>query len=143
VSKKPKIAKSPQPTKTPKFANDKKIRGAPLVWRFSHADRGGPFSWAAMPSANKLADIIERLAAFETMTDSDIAGSGSHSIELHQLSKEAQTRLVEIQHDDLDEIYSLRITGAERVICIHMGNIMRVLWYDPDHKVCPSKLKHT
>ncbi len=68
---------------------------------------------------------------------------GCHNIALDKLSKSALKRLKELHLDDIDELYSIHITGKERIFCIKMNNVMKVLWWDPLHKVCPSKLKHT
>ncbi len=141
--KQPKIAVEPSGNKTPKFAKDPSVKGGPLTWRFSHADKDGPFAWSALADADEHKKIIERLAALETMEENDLRESGCHPIELHQLSKDAQDRLSQIRHDDLDSLYSLRIDGKTRIFCIHHGSIMRVLWYDPNHLVCPSVKKHT
>jgi hypothetical protein len=50
---------------------------------------------------------------------------------------------VDLKLDDLDTLFSFRVTGATRVFGVVRREYLRVLWYDPDHKVCPSKLKHT
>ena len=80
---------------------------------------------------------------FETMKWSEIVVSGSHTIDIGSLSKEAQDRLEDIGQDDLDELFSLRVTGRGRLIGIREMDYFRILWWDPDHKVCPSKKKHT
>jgi hypothetical protein len=130
--KQPKVAITPAPTKAPKFSTDPKINGAPMVWRFSHGDKDGPFSWDAIYQSDDLTDVIQRLSAVESLTEKNIQESGSHRIELSALSKAAQDRLVKIKHDDLDSLFSIRVTGKKRIFCIHHGNIMRVLWYDPN-----------
>jgi hypothetical protein len=86
---------------------------------------------------------MERLQCFETMSDREIGESGSHPIAIESLSKPAQQRLVAIQEDDIDVLMSFRITGPKRVFCIREREVMRVLWYDRDHQVCPSVKKHT
>ena len=141
-SKGPKVAKVPTPEKKPKFG-DPKVKGAPLSWRFSHCDRNGPFSWLSIYDQGHLQEVVERLAAVEGLSEQELGADGSHAIELHKLCKEAQDRLTELQHDDLDSLFSLRVSGKRRVFCIHHGNIMRVLWYDPEHQVYPSHKKHT
>lgn len=141
--KRPAIAAQPSSEKKPKFASDPSVKGSPITWRFSHADRGGPFAWTSLEDASEHKDIIERLASFETMTENDLSDAGCHAIELHQLCKEAQDRLRELQYDDLDSLYSLRVTGKVRIFCVHHSQVMRVLWYDPKHEVCPSNKKHT
>lgn len=134
--KQPKTDIEPNPQKRPKWA-DHHIEGSPLAWRFSACDRGGPFSWAAIEGTNSLHDVISRLAAFEQMTWADIIRARCHPIECHRLEKPARDRLVEINQDDLDELMAFHITGPNRVWCIKDQNIMRVLWWDPEHQVYP------
>lgn len=147
----PKVAKEPSPKQQPKVASNARagapnfaqMRGGALVWRFSTADRGGPFAWPTLDKAAVYKTVSERLHQFETMTDLAIAQSGSHAVEISSLSKEARDRLTEIKLDDLDELFSFRIDGPKRVWCRPLGSMMLVLWWDPDHLVCPSFKKHT
>lgn len=81
--------------------------------------------------------VTSRLADFEAMTWDQILDTGSHRIALARLCKAAQERLAAIGQDDLDELVSFRVTGVRRVWCIQDGPIMRVLWWDPEHKVYP------
>ena len=114
-----------------------------MVWRFSAADRGGPFAWSELSDPAEYKAVMEKLHQFETMEETAIRRGGSHPVEPPQLSKAAYDRLVEIKLDDLDELMSFRITGAGRVWCRMSNNVMLVLWWDPTHEVCPSLLKHT
>lgn len=143
--KKPKSAKSPDfsTLKTPR-SKDPQYRGTPLVWRFSHRDSDGPFSWNEIEHSD-LADIVRCLAAFETMQEHEIRNQGSHPIPIADLSKEARDRLQHKQLDDLDCIHSFRTGGAPRFHCYQLAGTgaMRLLWWDPDHQVCPAALKHT
>jgi hypothetical protein len=139
----PTVAHQPTPTKKAKFASDPDVRGKPISWRFSSADKGGPFAWTALEDAAQYQIVLRKLAEIETLSETDLRQQGSHPIELHKLSSEAQQRLRDIQHDDVDSIFSIRVMGAVRVHCIHHLNVMRVLWYDPEHQVCPSVLKNT
>ena len=141
--KRPKAEFSPVATKSVKFSTDPSFKGGPISWRFSHADKGGPFAWTCFDDPAVLSEVMERLVNIEGLEEHKLREAGSHPVETHKLSKEARDRLVELQHDDLDTLFSLRVTGERRVFCIHHGNIMRVLWYDPKHEVFPSKLKHT
>ncbi len=86
---------------------------------------------------------MEHLHNFETMDETAIRNTGSHQIDIANLCKEARDRLVQIEQDDIDYLMSFRVTGRRRVWCRVIENIMLVLWWDPDHKVCPSILKHT
>lgn len=111
------------------------------AWRFSTIDKNGPFSWPQNEGIEL--EIVQKLHSFDSMTWQQIEGSDHHSIPLHKLSKEAQTRLTEIKKDDLDTVFSFHLAGKPRIICIRIGHIAQLLWYDPEHKVCPSTLKHT
>lgn len=67
----------------------------------------------------------------------------NHTIPIPELSKEAQSRLREIGNDDIDTLISLRLSGKRRVWGIRTGSTLSILWWDPEHRVCPSKKKHT
>lgn len=87
--------------------------------------------------------VMGSLKSYETMTWSEIEGRRNHFIKLSDCVKEARDRLQELQHDDVDELFSLRITGAERVFGIREMSVLSILWWDPGHQVCPSPKKHT
>jgi hypothetical protein len=113
-----------------------------LGWRFSSCDRNGPYHWPALIDPHyKL--VLERLHEFEGMTLAQMRNAGSHPIPRDQLCKEAQDRLAAIKQDDIDELMSFRITGERRVWCIPHRNLMRILWWDPNHQVYPVRKKHT
>lgn len=77
------------------------------------------------------------------MSWAEIQGKQHHAIPVESLSKPAKDRLSEIGQDDIDEVFSFRLTGATRVFGIRDRGNVKLLWYDPDHQVCLSKLKHT
>jgi hypothetical protein len=141
-SKTPKYLQTPAPTKRPKY-NEPEISGRPLAWRFSGCDRDGPFSWDGLAHGESFKEVIERLHEFEKMNWEQIIATKSHPIEVYKCEKAAQDRLKKIQQDDVDALMSFRISGTKRVWCIQDGNIMRVLWWDPKHEICPSHLKNT
>lgn len=141
-NKVPKYLSQPVPIKRPKIV-DYPIHGAPLAWRFSGCDRSGPFGWDELAHGEPFKEVMERLHAFEKMTWDDIKRAGSHPIEVYKCEKAAKARLTEIEQDDIDFLMSFRISGKKRVWCIQDRNIMRVLWWDPEHAVCPSGLKNT
>lgn len=144
-NKKPKFGTNPNPKKEPRFAAEPQIEGAPLAWRFSSADRDGPFAWdvTKIAEAGFLEMVLAKLRDLEHLSLGEFRNQGSHPVPLGGLAKEAKDRLVAIQFDDLDELFSFRVQGKERVWCIQDRHIMRILWWDPGHKVCPSLKKRT
>lgn len=140
--KQPKVAEEPTPEKRPRWV-EPKVNGLPLAWRFSTNDPGGDWAWTSLQPPEKYQEVLEKLHEFETKNWREIVAGGSHSIELGRLAKKARDRLTVIKRDDLDELMSFRLTGKNRVWCVRDQNIMRLLWWDPDHTVCPSVKKHT
>jgi hypothetical protein len=113
------------------------------LWAFRIVDLDGPWSWGAMKGA-ALGEVLQRLGSYETMTWREIDGpSGSHAVDVASLSRAARDRLVAIEQDDVHQCFSLRINGPARVWGIRDEHVLRVLWWDPRHEVCPSKKKHT
>lgn len=151
--KRPRAARDPQADRNPRTRFDPAVektprigpavRGGPIVWRFSSSDRDGAFAWSQLEDPATYKRVMERLHQFETMEERDIIGAGCHAVEIERCCKEARDRLAVIKLDDIDELFSFRITGAERVWCRMQANVMLVLWWDPEHKVCPSLKKHT
>ena len=104
-----------------------------------------PYGWHEIPK-DKLKDIHKQLADFERRTWREIlvdSKKQNHAIPTGDLSREARTRLEELKLDDVDEVISLRLSGKERVFGIRQDVALTLLWWDPEHEVCPSELKHT
>jgi len=88
-------------------------------------------------------ETLKRLGELETVPWNELHATGSHSIPVSKLIRKAQRRLESLKLDDFQEIYSLRMSGKKRLWGIRVGSILRFLWWDPEHKICPSKKKHT
>jgi hypothetical protein len=120
------------------------IARAKFSWRSAFVDFDGPFGFSKADVTMLFQETIPRLHDFETMTWGEIDGkTGSHFVAVSDLCKEARERLVALIQADLEELYSVRITGARRVWGIREGATLRLLWWDPEHAVCPSPKKRT
>jgi len=101
-----------------------------------------PYGWHEV-GADKLHHIRTKLMNFESMTWQEILNRNNHLVQLERLDRTAQQRLRELKLDDLDALVSLRLSGVERVWGYLEHNIYTLLWWDPNHQVCPALLKHT
>jgi hypothetical protein len=104
-----------------------------------------PFGWQDL-DAGKVNEVRTKLAQLESMTWNEILVAGkkqNHSVAVWKLSNEAQNRLAFIGLGDTEELVSLRLSGRERVWGLRQGAAMLILWWDPEHDVCPSLLKNT
>lgn len=114
-----------------------------ISWHLGALDRDGPFGWSKMLGADFWETIAARLKSLETMTWANLGSTGSHFVAINHIASEARKRLEEIGQDDVDALYSLRLRGKPRIWGIRNRHILKVLWWDPDHQVCPSLKKHT
>ena len=137
--KTPASATSRRDTKTVK-SRDVRHPHSPS-WRFSTVDLNGPFAWPVGELIE--AQIIQKLRQFDSMKWHEIEGPDHHAIGVDQLSKEAQIRLTQIKQDDIDEIFSFHFSGKPRIIGIRDMSVVKLLWWDPEHLVCPSQKKNT
>ena len=146
LPKQPKAKFLPQPSKTPKaVVSPESLLYQHPSWRVRSLQIAGPFGWHEI-SGEKLREIGKKPGDFESMTWQEIRirdKDKNHAIPVADLTREAQDRLAKIGQDDVDELFSLRLSAKERIFGILDESVMRVLWWDPDHRVCPSPKKHT
>jgi hypothetical protein len=117
--------------------------GKTPIWSFGILDIGhNKWCWGKM-APDKLVEVLGKLKNFEQLLWGDIFKAGSHDVQVSDIIKEANDRLVELSLDDMAELYSLRLSGKERIYGIKEGGILRIIWWDPNHEICPSKKKHT
>lgn len=117
-------------------------------WAFKMCDMEHP-KWAVKTSAFG-EKILPKLASFEGLTWSEIQsasggrshGTNSHFEKVTDLIKEAQNRIIEL-NIHTDDVFSLRLSGTERLYGTLSDGIFNIIWYDPKHEVCPSVKKHT
>lgn len=87
----------------------------------------------------KLKDIeSKRWSDIEKETHGKKGKSKNHWVDVKDIIKPAQVRLSELNMDDHEQIYSLRLTGTQRIWGIRQQNYFRLLWFDFDHDICPS-----
>ncbi|MFY0483229.1 hypothetical protein ACI6PS_11545 [Flavobacterium sp. PLA-1-15] len=64
--------------------------------------------------------------------------SKHHWVDVKQIIRPAQQRLVNLKLDDVQELFSIRLTGTQRVWGIRDYNYFKMLWFDFDHEIYPS-----
>jgi hypothetical protein len=138
----PKAKEIPSFGKTPKASEGRSYYSDHPSWRIGRMDFVDPFGWHTVDS-QKLEDIRSKLGQLETRTWGEIllrAKKQNHSVSIEILCKDAQDRLSEMYkgHVDIDDLVSLRLSGRERVWGILDQGVFAVLWWDPEHAVCPS-----
>jgi hypothetical protein len=124
-------------------------RGKNPAWRIGNMDLSTEFPWsfAKIGREQWWEDIYPKLDSYESMTWQEILsatggrshGNNSHNIPISELIKEARDRLAEINLDDVDELFSLRLEGKIRIWGMLDNDALKILWYDPKHEICPQE----
>lgn len=111
-------------------------------WNFSKCDF--EHSKWSLQNSDVFQEIIPKLISFERRTWGDIISDRKHNhwIDTSKLTKEAQDRLLEIQLFN-DSLFSLHLTGTLRLFGYIENGVYYIVWYDPNHEICPSPKKHT
>jgi hypothetical protein len=113
-------------------------------WRVRRADWDGQWGWHTADARVILLEVVSKLHDYETMKWAEIEGDRNHFVALDHICGDAQRRLRELGlEDEVEALFSLHLTGPKRVWGIRDGAVLHVLWWDPDHTVCPSIKRNT
>lgn len=120
------------------------------VWSFSCCDFEHE-KWGLCTGPECLDQVFRKLKAYEGQTWREILTDTSgrknntknHEIETYKIIKEAQKRLDDINLSQYDTLYSLTITGEVRLWGIMNRGVYSIVWYDPEHEICPCQVRHT
>lgn len=138
-SKEPRTASFPFSPKTPSAIDPRSSGDLSPSWKVAGLQLVSPYGWHEL-DGKKLLQIHERLRNFESMTWNAIlvgARKQHHSIALNLLCKEARADL-DRRRLILEKVVSLRLTGEERIWGYLTEGVLSLLWWDPDHEICPS-----
>ncbi|MCF7979669.1 MAG: hypothetical protein K9L82_17005 [Chromatiaceae bacterium] len=123
-----------------------------VCWQAARADwEHDSWGWHRLTPEDWHRQVRDKLCSLESMTWAQLRsasggrsyGTNHHAIPIGDLSREAQKRLEQLNLDDIDELWSLRLAGTVRVFGIKDGRVFRALWFDRDHGVCPSVKRGT
>jgi hypothetical protein len=98
-----------------------------------------PYGWHLIPS-EKLHEIRVKLGGFEGQTWGEIitrSKNRNHFMPVTSICGDAQARLNALHLEDTDALFSLRLSGPERIWGILDNGVLLVLWWDPFHTVYP------
>ena len=114
-----------------------------LVWKVGGIDDNSQWGWNQISCPDFLKNIWDKMRNFETMTWGEILGRNHHAVAINDIIKPAKNRLEQLGYDDQAELISFHITGRQRIWAIRSGEEAFLLWWDPNHQICPSHLRHT
>ena len=142
----PKSVESPDLQREPKSIEPPDPNKIKLQWCFELFD--SETDWRENTGNNDHATFL-RIAAhlkdYSRLTWGDLESrkDRDHPIPIPNLIKRARDRLVYLHQEDAGELWRFRFGGRQRIWGIRTGNVLRVVWWDPDHQICPSELRST
>ena len=143
MPKKPIHKENPPLGKYPRGGEKAEKIAGPVAWHIRTIDQEGPWGWRKIDASTLWEEVFSKISNFETMEWSEILNRNNHAVQVAGLCSQAQKRLSDIKQDDTDEMVSLHLTGKKRIWGIKDRNILKIIWWDPEHSVCPSLKKHT
>ncbi len=139
--KKPKTEKmlKPSPSKKAKGRPDTSDRDY-VQWCFALFDK---VHWHDSNYRDEsFYEIAKHLKSYQGLTWGDIKQK-EHPVKINRIITQARSRLGYLRQDDIEQLWRLELTGLQRMWGIRFNRTFRVLWWDPQHKICPSAKKHT
>jgi len=114
------------------------------VWVFSVLDENGPWGKVKLSGDSVWNDILPKIRSYESMTWGQIEQNKkyNHSVGIDALCPTARKRIDHLKLD-VDELFRFRLSGKQRLWGIRDRERFKILWWDPDHEICPSTMKRT
>lgn len=99
--------------------------------------------WVSSAGPDCFCAVSDKMKQFELRTWREIAqdGARNHAVEVDKLCSDARKRLQEIQLDEVSALWSFRFSGTNRIWGVRTGRLFQVVWWDPEHRVCPVDLQ--
>jgi hypothetical protein len=142
----PKVKTEPSINKQPKTSVSTSYHNDHPAWRLGRIAMQHPYGCQEL-KPDEWTRLWDHLRDLEKKEWQEILVKGkkfNHNVEISQLSVKAQTRLKQMFIPlDFDELLSLRLSGKERIWGVLDRGVVTLLWWDPDHEVCPYELKNT
>jgi hypothetical protein len=147
AKKKPKKSKAlnPPSDKTPRKLRDPISYDAlNFSWRVhnNYIDYDHPeFGWGKVSILLFLQKIIQRLQGYEGLTWHEVKEMRyCHPWGLDEIPRECFRRLEERQID-IEQLYQIGLGNKPRIIGYKDGPIFYLMWWDPEHRFCPTRAK--
>lgn len=130
-------SKSPKNIEDP----DSYYRKSP-VWSFRLLDNNY-MKWGFVHTKDINLTIISKLQEYEGMTWGEVIkatggrshGNNNHFENVSDLIPEARQRWKDLKLEEYDRVFSLRLTGEQRLYGILDNGTFKIIWFDQKHEI--------
>jgi len=99
------------------------------------------FGWCRVDIRYFLRKIVQSLQTYEGLTWQEVKQKNHcHPWGTDDIPKECAKRLTEHQID-VEQLYQIPLGNKPRIIGYKDGQIFYLMWWDKEHKFCPTKAK--
>jgi hypothetical protein len=112
------------------------------AWRVRHIQMVDPYGWHQL-SRGDIGKILDKLKHFESKTWNEILVIGkkfNHSIAVEKFRCNQAKKWMGKHMPDQHELWTLRVSGKERVWGILSEGVYQILFWDPHHLICKCNL---
>jgi hypothetical protein len=115
------------------------------AWKIGTFDVDGPWGHSRVDTKRLWTELFPKLKNYESMTWAEIERDKhhNHSVPVDQLISEARRRLEQLKLDDVESLFRFRFSGKERLWGRRDLEVFYLIWWDPEHEICPSPLRNT
>lgn len=115
-------------------------RNRKISWQFSIMDIKAKWTTKDIEKDFFWKSMFGKIKSYESQTLAEFnMPLHNHRIPKSNICTEARNRLIEINQDDVDELYSIDFNSSKRLWGILDGTVYKILWWDPNHEICLSK----
>jgi hypothetical protein len=111
------------------------------AWRVKNIQLVDPYGWQQL-TLKDICYIREKLSAFESMTWGDIFVKDkkrNHSIPVNEFRCEQARRWMKRNMKEQLELWTIRLSGAERIWGIFSEGAYQIVFWDPNHLIFPTQ----
>ncbi len=136
--KQAKATEKPSGTKTPAIGVQPPIYGdQKAAWRISKIQMTAPYGWHVM-TAQEVAQVKQKLETFEKSTWKELFVDNkhrNHRISAADLKCPIARKWMKDNMPDQDYLWTLRLSGAERIWGILSQDAYQIVFWDPDNLI--------
>lgn len=138
--KKPKWKQKPRVEKKAVVSSVYEREDGKVIFSFQWFDGVSRWETGQNKNVHDFWEISEKLKSFEQKKWSYIAANSDrdHQIPFTDLKDFAQKAAIKKRLEQFDGIWSFHLSGIQRLWGVKAGDYFMVIWWDPEHLICPS-----
>lgn len=136
-NKKAYIAETPEGKKQAKSVAGFSVMDRKAAWRINRIQMADPYGWHELP-LTEIAYIKSKLSEYERRTWNEIFVKDkhwNHPLPVSEFKCSKARKWMRDNMPDQDQLWTLRLSGAERIWGVFSDGIYLVLFWDPKHLI--------